>query len=215
MLLMSCNWRLIISQTAREAILKNNLGCSPRQRSEVSGRVCGKRSCQWFKNYCSMIFRFFKCCVYNTALKWCSDLQPRSTSLLLRRSRREFPHWTSPELPDMTGPCTVSKNSLGFPHPQLLNNPCSTLPLQPTNTEGNCRNLFINTTRAFLGLAQSWSPTRTCSFQCTCLEKASESITGLAASKLSFLSSSPSVKWKWNSWEILHESRSWGKWSHL
>lgn len=50
MLFMSCNWRLIISQTAREAILKNSLGCSPRQRSELSGRVSGKRNCQRFKN---------------------------------------------------------------------------------------------------------------------------------------------------------------------
>lgn len=49
MLFMSCNWRLIISQTEREAILKNNLGCSPRQWSELSGRVSGKRNCQWFK----------------------------------------------------------------------------------------------------------------------------------------------------------------------
>lgn len=50
MLFMSCNWRLNISQTAREAILNNSLGCSPRPRSELSGRVSGKRNCQWFKN---------------------------------------------------------------------------------------------------------------------------------------------------------------------
>lgn len=190
MLFMSCNWRLIISQTEREVILKNNLGCSPRQWSELSGRVSGKRNCQWFKKtYCSMIFRFFKCRIYDTALKQYSDLQPRSTSLLLRRSRRDFPHWMSPDLTDITGPCTVSKHSLGFQDPQLLNNPCSKLPLHSTNTEGHCRNLFINTIRASLGLDQSSSATRTCSLQYPCLGKACESITGLAASKLSFLSS--------------------------
>lgn len=51
MLFTSCNWRLIISQTAREAIFENNLGCSPRQRSELSGWVSAKRNCQWFKNW--------------------------------------------------------------------------------------------------------------------------------------------------------------------
>lgn len=162
-----------------------------------------------------MIFRFFKCFIYDTALKWCSNIQPRSTSLPLRRSRREFPHWTSPDLPDIPGPCTGSRHSLGFQHPQLLNNPCSELPLHTANTEGHCRDLFINTTRPSLGLVQSRSDTRTCSFQYTCLKKASESITGLATSKQLPQLSSPSVEWKWNSWEILYESRSWGKLSHL
>lgn len=197
MLFVSCNWRLIISQTAREAILKNNLGCSPRQRSGLSGRVSGKKNCQQFKNLLQHDIQILQMLYYDTALKWCSNLQPRFASLLLRRSRRDFPHCTSPDLPAITGPCTVSKYSLGFQHPQLVNNPCSKLPLHTTNTEGQCRNLFINTTRASLGHVQSWSALRTCSFQYPCLKKASESITGIAASKLSFLRS-PLLLWNGN-----------------
>lgn len=114
MLFVSCNWRLIISQTAREAILKNNLGCSPRQRSGLSGKVSGKRNCQQFKNLLQHDVQILQMLYYDTALKWCSNLQPRFASLLLRRPRRDFPHFMSPDLPAITGPCTVSKHSLGF-----------------------------------------------------------------------------------------------------
>lgn len=94
-------------------------------------------------------------------------------------------------------PCPVSRHSLGFHHPQLLNYLGSKLSLHGTNNEGHCKDIFINTTRASLGLVQSWSDTRTCSFQYPCLKTASESITGLAASKLSFLSP-PLLLWNGN-----------------